>query len=85
MEEDIELLPARTGGGKLGTWLDKYRALLDGEPGDVVEGFGFLVRSVEDEDKLRTYETDAYEAVRCSMEFRNGEVVPACTFRFNSQ
>ena len=84
-EEDIELHPASVRGGRLGTWLDKYRALLDGEPEDVVEGFGFLVRSLEDEDKLRTYETDAYEVVRCEMEFRGGEVVPACTFRFNSQ
>ncbi|MCJ1330481.1 hypothetical protein MMC10_007165 [Thelotrema lepadinum] len=85
VEEDVELHPARVRGGRLGTWSDKYRALLDGESEDTVEGFGFLVRSVEDEDKLRTYETDAYEVVRCEMDLGNGEAVPSCTFRFCGQ
>ena len=86
VEEDlVELVPAQVAGGVLGKWGDRYFALLDGEPSQKVAGFGFLVRSLEDEEMLRAYETDAYEVVRCRMEMEDGLVVPACTFRFVSR
>lgn len=80
-EDEIELHPAQVYGGALGRWAGRYLALVDGEAQQSVAGYGYLVRSEEDEAKLRAYETNAYEVVRCRMEMED-RVVPACTVRF---
>ena len=50
----------------MGSWGDKYRAILDGDGSSAatIDGSGFLVQSSNVEDNLRTYETDKYEVVR---------------------
>ena len=84
-EEAIGLHRASITGGKMSSWGDEYRALLDGDHASAVtiDGSGFLVRSEEEEDILRGYETDKYEVVRCQMILADTkEMVPACVFRY---
>lgn len=77
---------ARVYGGKLTTWADKYKALVDDTgiyPAEPVSGDAFLVISKEHEDALRAYETRAYEVVRCRISFEDATMgsVDGCTFR----
>ena len=85
-EHDIVLRPARLYRGEVKTWGGKYRALVDGADDAIVEGYAYQVMSMEQEDGLRTYETDNYEVVRClmSIAFDGGrrEEIKGCTFRF---
>lgn len=76
-----KLLPALVYGGKLRTWGGKYKALVDGGPGDMVEGKAFCVEDEEDEEASRQYEMAAYEVVRCKIELKE-KLVRGCTFRF---
>ena len=82
----LELRKAHVAGGRLTTWGGTYRALIDGSYEAHVEGSAYLVRNKEDEEKLRYYETDWYEVVRCTIEMDieagKREVVEGCTFRF---
>ncbi|KAI9745897.1 MAG: hypothetical protein M1818_000578 [Claussenomyces sp. TS43310] len=81
--QQIVLKPASVVGGRMGTWAGKYRALIDGT--SRIDGSAFQVVSEEQEDALRSYETDVYEVVRCTitMEGEEEEVeVQGCTFRF---
>lgn len=80
-EETPELVPAQVGGGQIRTWSGKYRALCDGPQENQVTGSAFLVRSREQEDALRFYETDNYEIVRCQIGLQK-EIVDGLTFRF---
>ena len=76
-------------GGHLTTWGGKYKALthsaqgLDGAP---IQGWTYLIRSREEENALRSYETDRYAVVRCQIEFTEGETVektvPGLSFMF---
>jgi len=68
-------------GWRLTTWGGKYKALVDfsspsmasgEENGKSVEGSAYLVKTREEEDALRYYETDRYEAVRCGIELLDG-------------
>ena len=66
------LRPARVRGGRLATWAGKYRGLVHADPASFeppVVGHAFLVRTREEEDALRFYETERYAAVRCQIEF----------------
>ncbi|MCJ1431265.1 hypothetical protein MMC27_000616 [Xylographa pallens] len=83
----LGLQDARVRGGVLKTWARRYKALVDEPPGrgggGVVDGKAYAVRSAEEEEALRGYETGAYEVVRCEIELRGGkEAVKGCTFRF---
>ncbi|RAK90294.1 hypothetical protein BO79DRAFT_253711 [Aspergillus costaricaensis CBS 115574] len=71
-------------GGILRTWGGgKYKALVDGDASARVEGWAYEVRSAEDEEMLRYYETDFYEVVRCDICMVDvGEVVKGLVFRF---
>ncbi|RMD43062.1 hypothetical protein DV735_g1989, partial [Chaetothyriales sp. CBS 134920] len=59
-----ELVPASIEGYSLALW-GQYKTLLDGPPCNIVEGFAYEVQTVEDEDKLEYYETNAYESAPC--------------------
>jgi hypothetical protein len=63
------------------TWAGKYQALVDGPLHAGVAGSAYEVASKENEDALRSYETDSYEVVRCTISM-NGHSVQGCTFRF---
>lgn len=81
-EDKISLLaPAIISGGVIKTWASKYKALVDGSSSCLVKGSAFQVMSREQEDALRSYETDNYEVVRCEIS-TGGSAVPGCTFRF---
>lgn len=69
--------------GRLAMWNGKYKALLD-VPGskEEIHGYAFWVRSREHEDALRSYETDAYEVVRCRIVVKDEGEQNGCTFRF---
>ena len=70
-EEDIVLVRAKVRGGRLETW-GRYRGLVDGTDGDVVQGMAFWVERKEEEEGLRAYETERYDVVRCEIEVETG-------------
>nr|RBQ96576.1 hypothetical protein FVER53263_12555 [Fusarium verticillioides] len=69
-------------GGVLKTW-GRYYALVD-DPShtNLVLGKARLVETREQEERLRAYETNAYEVVRCSIEMGSDMRVDGLTFRF---
>ncbi|KAH7070730.1 hypothetical protein BKA63DRAFT_83623 [Paraphoma chrysanthemicola] len=84
--QDDDVVPllrkARVQRGKVKMWRDKYRALVDGDAEDVVEGLVYEVEDEAQEGALRHYEGASYEAVRCEIEVEDGEVMDVLTFRF---
>ena len=62
-------------------WAGLYKALVDGPETAEVEGWAYLVKTEEQEDDLRFYETANYEVVRCGI-IMEGGTVDGCTFRF---
>ncbi|KAK0724285.1 hypothetical protein B0H67DRAFT_640853 [Lasiosphaeris hirsuta] len=81
--EPLTYRPARITGGSLNKWGGKYLALVDAGGKSTVEGSGFLVLTKDQEDALRYYETDKYEAVRCKIRMLDDETtVGGLTFRF---
>lgn len=81
LQEAPDLRSARIWGGVLKTWAGKYKALVDGPANALMEGTAYCVLTKEHEDALRSYETDNYEVVRCTISLQDGEV-QGCTFRF---
>ncbi|KAI8938231.1 hypothetical protein NX059_005892 [Plenodomus lindquistii] len=83
-----KLFPATIRDGKLRTWGRKYNALVD-SPGSQLRGWAYEVKSRDEEDALRVYETAKYEVVRVaiSLEERvnSWKTVQGCTFRFAGQ
>lgn len=71
LEEQPVLRPAKITGYALADW-GQYRALVNGEPGQEVTGYAYLVESIEDELQLARYETNAYEAAPCRIRFADG-------------
>lgn len=69
-------------GGVLKTWAGKYKALVDGPPAALVDGWLYTVNTEEQESALRLYETANYEVVRCVVACDDGIKRPGCTFRF---
>ncbi|KIW28452.1 uncharacterized protein PV07_08118 [Cladophialophora immunda] len=84
LDTEPSLVPAHIEGGEVGLWSGKYKALVD-SPGSAnmkVVGSAFLVRSRDEEDALRFYETDKYEVVRCRILTEQG-IFRGLTFRFD--
>ncbi|CAJ2503830.1 Uu.00g112240.m01.CDS01 [Anthostomella pinea] len=80
---DPSYRPATVRRGVLKTWAGKYKALVDAIDDKArVQGQAFLVRSREQEEDLRRYETDQYEVVRCEIDSEGQGVVRGLTFRF---
>lgn len=71
LKEQPILRPAKLTGYALAEW-GQYHALVDGEPGQEVSGRAYLVQSAENNLKLARYETNAYEAVSCRIQFTDG-------------
>ncbi|KAE8315509.1 hypothetical protein BDV41DRAFT_574884 [Aspergillus transmontanensis] len=71
-------------GGRIIMWGGKYNALIDGPSSSIVDGgWAYEVRSEEEEEQLRYYETDQYEVVRCEIHIvDSGDIVKGLTFRF---
>ena len=86
LDEVPILHPARISGGVIKEWEGRYKALVDGPESALVKGWAYLVKTLEQEDELRFYETAGYEVVRCGilMEIEGGSkrFVQGCTFRF---
>ncbi len=87
-----ELHVAQIRGGCLTMWGGKYKALVhspDGKDGPPVQGWAFLVKSQEEEDALRHYETERYTVTRCEIEFLNSSKLAwsrlGLTFMFNTE
>ena len=64
LHEEPKLLEAQIIGYELGKWGD-YPALIDGQPGQVVPGYAYIVGSEADAQKLAYYETNAYKVAPC--------------------
>lgn len=73
LEQPPVLRPAKLIGYALTDW-GQYRALIDGEPGEEVTGYAYLVGSIDDELKLARYETNAYEPVKCRVKFTDSQI-----------
>ncbi|KAH7182350.1 uncharacterized protein B0J16DRAFT_400544 [Fusarium flagelliforme] len=73
---------AKIRGGTVRT-MGKYNALVDDETGrNVVRGKAMRVQTREHEERLRAYETNVYEVVRCKIEVGQNEFIKGLTFRF---
>lgn len=73
---------AKIRGGIVKT-MGKYNALVDDESGtNVVHGKAMRVQTREHEERLRAYETNVYEVVRCKIEVGPNEFIKGLTFRF---
>ncbi|KAF2868197.1 hypothetical protein BDV95DRAFT_500983 [Massariosphaeria phaeospora] len=81
LDELPTLAPAEIRRGRM-RMAGKYRALVDGDEKDVVQGAMYVVGCREHEDVLRHYESDLYEVVRCDIFGEKGEMVKGLTFRF---
>ncbi|KAF2449884.1 hypothetical protein P171DRAFT_340349, partial [Karstenula rhodostoma CBS 690.94] len=80
LEDEPVLSPAEIRRGRKLRW-GKYPALVDGAEGNVVRGWTYVVETREHEDRLRSYETNKYEVVRCEI-WSGGSQIPGLTFRF---
>ncbi|CAI6340026.1 unnamed protein product [Periconia digitata] len=81
LDDEPILRRAEAQRGRLGMWGGNYRALVDGQDKDRVDGWMYLVESRDAEDCLRHYEGQNYEVVRCTMSV-SGDLVKGLTFRF---
>ncbi|CCT65218.1 uncharacterized protein FFB20_11344 [Fusarium fujikuroi] len=69
-------------GGVLKTW-GRYYALVDDPSHTIfVPGKALLVETREQEERLRAYETNSYEVVRCCIEMGLEKPMSGLTFRF---
>ena len=73
------LRPASVIGYSIKLW-GPYPALVDGPPGNVVNGVVYEVQKEEHEKRLSYYETDAYRCVSCSINGEGGEQVSGKTY-----
>ncbi|KAM3538422.1 hypothetical protein ARSEF1564_008650 [Beauveria bassiana] len=80
-DESIQYEPAMLPRAVLTSWAGKYRGVVDGGPEDEVEGVVYWVKSRDEEEALRIYETAKYEVVRCSIHLASGEACMGLTFR----
>lgn len=86
LDEQPQLEQAHIQRGVITSWGDgKYQALVDGDAEERVPGSAFSVRSKEDEDILRKYETDKFEVVRSDIFVEGGEMRKGLTFRFSRE
>lgn len=66
-EKSIQYEPAVVFGANMTSWANKYRGLVNGGPDSKVDGVAYWVRSREEEEALKIYETARYEVVRCAI------------------
>lgn len=71
--EDVVLNSARVFGARLTSWGGKYKALVEADAGEKVDGRAYLVRSKQEEESLRIYETGKYQVSRCQIEMETTE------------
>ncbi|KAF7160787.1 hypothetical protein CNMCM5623_006381 [Aspergillus felis] len=84
LQEEPRLRKAKIIGYALAKWGD-YPALINGEPGQEVSGYAYLVQSEEEAQKLAYYETIAYRVADCWVFFTDGEgpsEAPGKTFMY---
>lgn len=84
LPEEPKMRKAKLVGYALGKWGD-YPALIDGEPGQEVSGYAYIVQSEEEAQKLSYYETNAYEEAHCLIYFVDEEEpaqAPGKTFKY---
>ncbi|RAH63895.1 gamma-glutamylcyclotransferase family protein, partial [Aspergillus aculeatinus CBS 121060] len=82
--EKPQLKPAFLLGYACKLW-GQYPALVEAEPGSVVRGVVYQVRTREDGERLAVYETENYRAERCRIRIVDGEgsqEVLGYTFKF---
>lgn len=79
--ETPKLVPASISGGSIRIWGGKYKALVDGNITDCLDGSAYRVKTKEQEEALLFFETDKYEVVRCSIAIGSGDLVQGLTFR----
>ncbi|KAI1259044.1 hypothetical protein F5Y18DRAFT_411389 [Xylariaceae sp. FL1019] len=72
LADEPYLRPAKIIGYALSSW-GQYPALIDGDTGQEVAGYAYLVKSTEDEEKLAYYETKAYRVSFCRICFTDSE------------
>ena len=61
----------------------QYKALINGPPESLVEGWTYEIASKEYKETMMFYKTANYEVVRCKVMLRDsGEEEMGCTFRF---
>lgn len=76
---------AQVSGGRLSNWGGKYLGLVDADASALVHGWAYQVRSRDEEEALRIYESDKYMVVRCRITMNNGyTTVKGLTFRLVS-
>lgn len=75
LEEEPQMRKAQISGYALAKWGD-YPALIIGEPGQIVSGYTYAVKSEEEMQKLIYYETKAYEVTHLWIEFTDGGTPP---------
>lgn len=71
LKEEPQLRKAQIVGYALAKWGD-YPALIDGEQGQIVSGYAYLVCSEEEAQKLAYYETTAYTVAPLRITFTDG-------------
>lgn len=72
LQQEPAYRPAHIIGYSLSNW-GQYRTLINGEPGEEVQGTVFEVASEADEAKLAYYETKAYETAWCRLHYDDGK------------
>lgn len=84
LREEPILRKAKVIGYALAKWGD-YPAMIDGEQGQEVFGYAYLVQSEEEAQKLAYYETNAYRVQACWVFFTDDEEpseAPGKTFMY---
>ncbi|KAJ5611751.1 hypothetical protein N7528_008856 [Penicillium herquei] len=72
LSDELKMRKAKSIGYALAKWGD-YPALIDGESGQEVPGYAYIVKSEEEAEKLAYYETNAYEEADCLIFFDDEE------------
>ncbi|KAJ5088301.1 hypothetical protein N7456_011917 [Penicillium angulare] len=82
LPEEPKMRKAKVIGYALAKWGD-YPALIDGDSGQDVHGYAYIVQTKEEAEKLASYETTAYMEAPCLIYFDDDEEpveVPGKTF-----
>lgn len=72
LPEEPKMRKAKLIGYALAKWGD-YPALIDGESGQEIPGYAYIVQTEEEAEKLAYYETNAYEEAHCLIYFVDNE------------
>lgn len=72
LPEEPKMRKAKVIGYALAKWGD-YPALVDGESGQEIPGYAYVVQTEEEAQKLAYYETNAYKEAPCLINFLDRE------------